>query len=409
MNILFLTIGDISDLSANTLYPDLLRYFRDNGHSVYIVCQSEKRIAKGTQCNIEFGMQVIRVQTGNITKTNLIQKGISTLFISSIFKRAINRFFNNVKFDLILYTTPPITIANTVKYIIKRDHAFSFLMLKDIFPQNAVDIKLLNKSGIKGIIYKYFRFKEKELYLISDYIGCMSQANVDYLIQHNPYLNIRKVGICPNTVNPQKQGHVNKKAVRKKYNLPDDKVIFIYGGNFGKPQDVDYIIDVLKSESEFDDRHYVMCGSGTDFYKIKEYEYISQPKNLTVLNSLPLSDYSQLIDACDIGLIFLDHRFTIPNFPSRLLDYMNRYMPVLAATDTSTDLGQIIISGDFGWWCKSNDVQAFNAIVNEIVKNPQALVNKGNNSREYLENYFQTKVAYDAIMNACKVAVQADI
>jgi len=37
-------------------------------------------------------------------------------------------------------------------------------------------------------------------------------------------------------------------------------------------------------------------------------------------------------------MIFLDYRFQIPNFPSRLLSYMAAGMPVIVATDPNTDM-----------------------------------------------------------------------
>ena len=43
---------------------------------------------------------------------------------------------------------------------------------------------------------------------------------------------------------------------------------------------------------------------------------------------LPKEEYDELVPACDVGLILLDPRFTIPNFPSRLLTYMEFSMPV---------------------------------------------------------------------------------
>lgn len=187
MNIVFLSIGGLQDLGENTVYPDLLRHFRDQGHSVYVVCQRERRSGLPTEMNIEHGMKVLRVKTGNITKTGRIEKGISTFFIGMQFKKAIQEYFGDVKFDLVLYSTPPITVTKTVAFLKKRDGAASYLMLKDIFPQNACDIGLLKKTGWTAVIYRYFRRKEKQLYLISDYIGCMSQANVDFLLKHNPY------------------------------------------------------------------------------------------------------------------------------------------------------------------------------------------------------------------------------
>lgn len=402
MNVIFLSIGGLADLGENAVYPDLLRYFRDNGHSVHVVCQRERRSGLPTELEIEHGIKVLRVQTGNITKTNIIEKGISTILIGSQFKIAIEKFFKDIKFDLVLYSTPPITIAKTVSYLKKRDNSFSYLMLKDIFPQNALDIGMLKETGWKGLLTKYFLLKEKKLYQKSDFIGCMSEANVDFLISKHSYLNRDRIEVCPNTINPSTPTNRDKRVLREKFKLPQDKVILVYGGNFGKPQDVDYIIKVLKCNQKKNDRHFVMCGSGTDFHKVKNYARENDCNHITVLDSLNKNEYSQLLDACDVGLIFLDHRFTIPNFPSRLLDYMNHSMPVLATTDKNTDVGQVILAGGFGWWCESNDAQYQQTIIDKIVSNPQVISEKGKLSREYLERNYDTKIAYERIINACK-------
>lgn len=399
MNIVFLSIGGLNDLSENAVYPDLLRYFRDRGHSVHVVCQREKRSGLITEMHIEHGIKVLRVKTGNITKTNLIEKGISTLLIGWQFKRAINQYFGDVKFDLVLYSTPPITISSTVSYIKKRDNASTYLMLKDIFPQNAIDIGLLRNSGWKGLIHKYFRMKEKQLYLLSDYIGCMSEANVRFIINHNRYLDSNSIEICPNTINPITNPHKDKELIRTHFNLPNDKIIFVYGGNFGKPQNVDYIINVLGDNETNDNIHFVMVGSGTDFYKIKEYENNAPKGYITILDSLKKHDYDELLDACDVGLIFLDNRFSIPNFPSRLLDYMNHKLPVLATTDINTDVGQVILEGDFGWWIESGDIKSYKEVINTIILEKNSLSQKGKNGRLYLEQHYSTQVAYNKIMS----------
>jgi len=399
MNIVFLSIGGVNDLNENAVYPDLLRYFRDRGHTVHVICQREKRSGLTTEISVEYGIKILRVETGNITKTNLIEKGISTLLIGRQFKHAVNQYFGNVKFDLILYSTPPITITSAVSYIKARDNASTYLLLKDIFPQNAVDIGLLKNSGWKNIVLKYFERKEKQLYLVSDYIGCMSEANARFIVNHNKYLNSDIVEICPNTINPIIDLNKDKKLMKSCFNLPLDKIILVYGGNFGKPQNVDYIIEVLKDNETIDDIHFVMVGSGTDFYKIKEYGKKVSKGYLTVLDSLKKSEYNKLLDACDVGLIFLDSRFSIPNFPSRILDYMNHKLPVLATTDKNTDVGQVIVEGNFGWWCESNNTSAYKELINIIIIEKMKLCQKGNNGRQYLENYYGTEVAYNKIMS----------
>lgn len=399
MNIMFLSIGGLNDLSENAVYPDLLRCFRDKGHSVHVVCQREKRTGLDTEMNLEHGIKVLRVKTGNITKTSLIEKGISTLLVGWQFKRAINKYFGYIKFDLVLYSTPPITIASTVSFVKKKDNATTYLMLKDIFPQNAIDIGLLKNSGWKSLIYKYFIRKEKQLYLVSDYIGCMSKANVEFLIKNNDYLDTYNIEICPNTINPLTSDNRDRELIKSRFNLPKDKVIFVYGGNFGKPQNVDYIIEVLKDNETNNEIHFVMVGSGTDFYRIKNYQRQVSNKYITVMDNLKKNEYDELLNACDVGLIFLDYRFTIPNFPSRLLDYMNHNLPVLAATDKNTDVGQVITNGDFGWWCESNSTKMYKETIETILKGKNNLRKKGENGRLYLEQNYSTEVAYSRIIS----------
>ena len=113
---------------------------------------------------------------------------------------------------------------------------------------------------------------------------------------------------------------------------------------------------------------------------------------------LPKDDYEVLANACDVGLIFLDHRFTIPNFPSRLLSYMQASMPVLAATDGNTDIGQVIEQGEFGFWCKSNDVEHFNKKALKLC-NVELRKQMGINARSYLENNYTAKHSYEIIMS----------
>ena len=200
MNVLFLTLISFDSLSERNIYTDLLREFSKNGHLIYAISPAEKRQNIETHVVEEDNTTILRLQIGNTQKTNIIEKGISTIMIEPQFKAAIKKYFSDVKFDLVLYSTPPITLVSAIEYVKKRDNAKTYLLLKDIFPQNAVDIGMMSKTGLRGILYKHFRNQERKLYRISDRIGCMSQANVDYLIKHNPEIDPAIVEVCPNSV-----------------------------------------------------------------------------------------------------------------------------------------------------------------------------------------------------------------
>lgn len=86
-----------------------------------------------------------------------------------------------------------------------------------------------------------------------------------------------------------------------------------------------------------------------------------------MLNSLTKKDYDKLVSACHVGLIFLDYRFTIPNFPSRLLSYLECKMPVICATDPNCDMGHIAEENGFGYYVPSNSVEAFTKAVDRML------------------------------------------
>lgn len=400
MNVLFLTLLDFQSLYDRNIYTDLLREFAKNGHNIYVISPIEKRNRKKTYIVNEKNATILRLKIGNTQKTNIIEKGISTVMIEPQFKASIKKFFSDVKFDLVLYSTPPITFSGAVEYVKKRDGAKTYLLLKDIFPQNAVDIGLMSTSGLKGLIYKHFRRQEKRLYSISDRIGCMSQANVDYVINHNPEVDSAKVEVSPNCIEVvdksiDEQRRIN---IRNKYGIPLDKKVFVYGGNLGKPQGIPFVIECLKKCSDLKDAFFLIVGDGTEYHLLEEYVNNSHQENFKLMKRLPKEDYDAMVAACDVGLIFLDYRFTIPNFPSRLLAYMQAGLPVLAATDPNTDIGKVIVDGGFGWWCESNDVEGFNNMIKAACRSD--MNDMGSRAWNYMNENYTVDLSYAVIVKS---------
>lgn len=399
MEILFLSLIDFDSLYERGIYTDLLREFAANNHKIYAISPVEKRSNRRTNIIEVDACKILKLEIGNIQKTNFIEKGISTIMLEPKLICGIRKYFNDTKFDLILYATPPITFAKVVEFVKKRDDAKSYLLLKDIWPQGVVDMGAMATTGPMALLYKYFRAKEKKLYLNSDYIGCMSPANMDYILKHNPEIPRHTVEVCPNAIEPLniKKDKELMQKVRLKYNIPLDKTVFIYGGNLGKPQGIDFLIECLEANKHNQQVYFIIAGSGTELNKLKKYFDHNKPDNAQLFGQMPKLDYEALANSCDVGLIFLDKRFTIPNFPSRLLSYMQASMPVLAATDVNTDLGQVIEKGQFGFWCESGNLGEFNEKVKSLC-NQDLRREMGLNARQYLEDNYTARHSYDIIM-----------
>ncbi|MGV0947247.1 glycosyltransferase family 4 protein [Empedobacter falsenii] len=398
MNIIFLTLVEINSVEERGTYSDLLRKFRNEGHNITIVTPVERRKGISTNFKKKEDVSILQVKTFNIQKTNIIEKGIGTLAIEYQFLSAIKKKLSDTKFDLILYSTPPITFGKVIEFIKKRDNAYSYLLLKDIFPQNAIDMKMLKEGGF---IHKQFVKKEKKLYQISDTIGCMSPANVAFVLKHNPDVNPQKVEVNPNTIEPVtfNYSEEEKSSIRMKYAVPVDKKVLVYGGNLGKPQGLVFLLETIK-ETTNKDAFFLIVGDGTEFSRINTWFDHNQPTNAKLLQRLPKEDYDKLLAACDIGLIFLDKDFLIPNFPSRLLSYLEMNIPVLAATDPNTDIGDIIEANNCGFKVLAGDQKEMQAKLNKLLTSN--LSNLAENGKKLLYDNYTVDKSYDLIINKLK-------
>ncbi|WP_099364927.1 glycosyltransferase family 4 protein [Sphingobacterium sp. 1.A.4] len=395
MNILFLTLAEINSIEDRGIYQDLLRKFRNEGHSVFLVTPVERRKHVLTNFEKKEGVSILQVKTFNIQKTNKIEKGLGTLAIEYQYLYAIKKYLKNIKFDLILYSTPPITFAKVIEYIKKRDNSQTYLLLKDIFPQNAVDMKLIKQGGF---IHRQFLKKEKKLYQISDTIGCMSPANIQYIISNNPEVDPAKVEENPNSIYPISFNYSfeDKAAIRNKYDIPLNKKVLVYGGNLGKRQGLDFLLETIHNFNS-DEIFFLIIGDGTEYQRIRDWFRVYLPNNAILMQRLSKEDYDKLLAACDVGLIFLDSNFLIPNFPSRLLSYLEMGLPVLAATDVNTDIGRILEEYNSGLSVRAGNLEDMIEKLNSLLK--LDLKNMGINGRDLLLKNYTVNRSYNIIMN----------
>ncbi len=395
MKIFFLTLARIDNIEAQGIYPDLLRKFRDNGHEVTIVCPTERKYGNKTKYIQEGGVRILNVWTTNIQKTNLLEKGITTLLIEFYFYLAIKKYVNYKDVDLILYSTPPITFTYLIKQLKKASNAKTYLLLKDIFPQNAVDLDLI-KYG--GILYNYFRRKEKVLYEISDFIGCMSPANLNYIVDNNPEIDRKKLEVNPNSIEVIANSFGLDNDLYIKFNIPRNKVLFVFGGNLGKPQGVEFLKSNIAYCSSIKEAFFLIVGDGTEYNSFSKWIQNENITNALLINELPKFEYDEIIKLSHVGLIFLNPAFKIPNFPSRILSYMQNSLPVICATDLVSDIGDIAINNNFGFKCLTSDPKAFYKCVNELI-NSDLRLKMGKNGFEFLKAEFSVEISYNRIIN----------
>lgn len=396
MKVLFISISFPKENEGNNIYTDLAEELSKKHNLTVLVAEQSNNIQK-TLFTKERGFEVLRVKTGNMFNVNLIEKAISYITMQSKLKKAIKKYLNKREYDMILFMAPPVTIGSVVKYAMKKYNAFSYLMQKDIFPQNSLDLEILSKNHPA---YYYFKYKEKNMYKNATKIGCMSEGNIEYLLEQNNYLNKDKLEMFPNTVTLRKINK-GKNNVRKKYNIPENKILALYGGNFGKPQGIEFIIQILDNYKNDERVVFFFAGKGTE--KDKLYKYIKEHNinNVIMIDYIPKEEYNNILKEADIGFVFLDYKFTIPNIPSRTLSYFEYGIPIMAATDKNTDYKDILVKkAKAGLWCESNNIEEFKKQFEILIENKEARNEMGQNGREYLERELTTEISVQILENA---------
>ena len=403
-NILFLTsVYDFYD--HGHLNVDLVDEFARNGHHVTVMTPKERKYNLSEKKDKHGNITCLQFKCLNFRgKVNIIEKGISTLTLGFQYKKAYQKYFSTERYDLVIYTTLPITYSPILQYLKKKCDAFCYLQQKDFFPQSAVDLGLLKKGSL---IYRLFRHIEIQLFKDSDKIGVMSPKNIEFITKNNPWLPAQKVEVCPNGIIPTTDKELSiikseKRIIRRNYNIPVDSVVFLYGGNISRAQGIPFIKTVLTelTKHPVPNTYFLFVGSGNEYDELEKHIKSLNNQQIKIMPYVPKNEFDKIIGAVDVGMVFLDSSFTIANIPSRTLAHMDMEQPIIAATDDYTDYREIIEKNELGLWCLSGDIKK---MINNIkILSSDELFRKkcGINSRLYLLNNSNAKLAYSIIMNS---------
>ena len=401
MNVLFIGLEQINNVSDRGLYTDFLREVIKNGHSLTVISANEKRNRNACKGSYYYeGVHYLFAKTGNITKnSNFLSKGMSIVLAGWQYLFTLKREVQN--YDLVICTTPCITFERAMRYAKRRGNGKCVLLLKDLWPYDLLFDNVLTKIGWKGIVYKYLEKISLRLFDASDVIGCMTPKNKQFLESvYNNGMPLDRAIIIPNSIEPLKYCPTKSELIelRIKNNIPIEKTVFVYGGNLGMAQGPEFIIDAIKySATENEKVFFLIVGNGTDYQRI--HNALEQFDNVRCIPALPRNEYEHLVYACDVGLVFLNWNCHSPNVPSRILQYMQAGLPVLCATDDTTDIGEIVCKNGFGLSCQSNSVSDFNNCIKKMMDS-EIRGKMGVAARAFIESEYSAHRTYSLIFES---------
>lgn len=370
-------------VSAKMMH-ELALWLQDNGHKVVILTPCSEVKETTLDKTTHEGVEVWRFKSGPIKDISRVKRLINESLLSFKGWRAIKSEIKQQNFDGVVYYSPSIFFGSLVSKIKKVADCKSYLILRDLFPQWAIDEGIIGKHSP---ITLYLKFFEKLNYKAADTIGLMSAKNVEVFNSLHPsYTNTQ---VLPNWVSNTKQLHTQA-YWRDKLNL-QNKVIFLYGGNIGKAQDMPNLMRLAKSMLEHEQGHFLFVGQGESYTEVEEFIKDNRLSNVTLLPSISQDAFKDLLLEVDVGLFSLAKTHTAHNFPGKILGYIANNLPILGSVNTGNDLQPVINDNDAGYVFENGeDSQLLNA-AKLLLESSELRQQCGVNARELLDTHFSVE------------------
>jgi glycosyltransferase involved in cell wall biosynthesis len=379
-----------STKSSAKLIHDLAVELYRQGHQAIVLTPNET-IPSRIRTTAEDGVLVVRVKSGQIKGVNKLQRAVNEARLSGNLWRRAQDFLRETPCDLILFYSPTIFFGPLVRKLKQLWNCPAYLILRDIFPEWAVDAGVLRK----GVVYNFFHSAALEQYEAADVIAVQSPANRKYFVHGFPQKESRLKVLFNWTA--LHEIHLPRTDYRARLGL-ESKIVFLYGGNIGVAQDMDNLIRLATRLSSRSDIHFLLVGDGSEVRRLKKFIDVNRLWNIQILPSVAQSEYLSMVSEFDLGLITLDARLTSHNYHGKLLSYLYWGKPVLASVNPGNDLLGLLRESGAGFCFLNGDDENLVSAALRLADDSNLRSDVGKNARKLLENTFSVEVAAEHIM-----------
>jgi glycosyltransferase involved in cell wall biosynthesis len=369
---------------------DLSVEFLRHGHEVTVVTATNG-ISRDMEMSVESGVRVVRVKSPQIKGASHLRRGLNEARISALVWRIAGGFLSKHPADLIVFYSPTIFWGALVRRLKAMWHCQSYLILRDIFPEWAVNAGVLRR----GLIYRYFRRKEAEQYGIADVIGVQSCGDLDYFRLNFGGKNFELEVLLNWT--PLKEPNLPKTEFRLRLGLVN-RVVFFYGGNLGIAQDIDNILKLAANLAGDSRIFFLVVGEGSEARRLEATIARRRLPNIRRLPPVEQREFISMVSEFDVGLISLDRRLKNHNIPGKLMSYFYSAIPVLASINAGSDLFALIEENQAGLCLVNGEDEKLRAAALQLANDSDLRRRMGRNGRWLLEEKFSVEAAAQQIL-----------
>jgi glycosyltransferase involved in cell wall biosynthesis len=394
MNVLIITDVYIPNANSSAvLMKDLALSLVKKNINVYVLTLRESNTFKRQKeepVTEEDGVKVLRVENLKKKKVGMIRRGLSEVLLPHLLYRGYRKYLSNVKPDVIICYSPPITLERTVRKLKKKYAAKTYLVLRDVFPQCARDVGALKQD----LVFNFFKKIESQLYKVSDYIGVQSLSDLKS-VSNNKSISKKKVELLYNWIDSTPFERKIKKDFRREFGL-EGKIVCLYAGNIGMYQELDFLMELVKLNKENNSVVFLIVGSGSESQQLRDkYGHL---ENIVFKDFINPEQYPDLVRQCDIGLINLNRNLTVQNIPGKLMGYWCSRLPVLASINPGNDLLEMMRDANGGLCSITGDLNQYNENFNRLQQDKELREKMGMSGYLYAIQHFSVDNSRERIL-----------
>lgn len=344
--------------SCAVLWRDLALSLLDLGHKPIVVIPS---VDIKSACLVEddLGIEVIRLKALKTKDINRFRRTINEFIMPYLMLRNLSKSSLLIReIHGIVWYSPTIFFGPLVKSLKKLTGAKSYLVLRDIFPEWAVDLGVMRK----GIIYRLFKMVANYQYSVADKIGVQSPGNLKFLSNY-------QVEVLNNWLGKSDDTGCGQDLQKKIESKLGGKKIFVYAGNMGVAQGMDRLIDLASALKSRSDVGFLLLGRGSELAWMKAEVLDRKLDNVLFYDEVDSAEIPGVLSFCYAGLVFLDPRHRTHNIPGKFLSYMRAGIPVLANINHGNDLEKIIIENNVGKSVTDNSIDSLHEATLFLIDN----------------------------------------
>lgn len=371
---------------------DLSLEFVKQGHDVTVLVASPQQ-AEPWLIEYYQGVRLLRLRTLTTKDVGYVRRTLAELFMPFSMRLNYNRSpLVNAQWDAVVWYSPSIFFGPMVQFLAAKSRCQTYLIIRDIFPEWAVDMGLMGK----GLPYLFFRAIANYQYSVANVIGAQTPGNRVYF-ENWLSKGKGKLDILQNWLSDLPAGNC---SISISESPLVGRMIFVYAGNMGVAQGMGSILEFVHAMQTRTDVGFIFVGRGSDSQRLKAEAEQLALDNVLFFDEIDPDEIPGLYAQCHAGIVALDVRHKTHNVPGKFISYMQSGLPVFAVINPGNDLEHMINSHRVG-------VVATHVEVAELVAKAETLINDleeggemSNRCRQLYLQSFSPKSAVSQIVQA---------